>query len=93
MNTVLVIAHPCFLPSGNAMPQPSTPPRTKVRKPQIKQGKDDSSLFSPRTFFVIVVLGIGLIAWLISASPKQKRLVCDPAPNPSLLEFGRCKEE
>lgn len=67
--------------------------RPKVTKPDAPKADDGSALLSPKAFWTLVIIGIGFIAWLISIAPKQKRLACDTAPYPSLIEFGRCKEE
>lgn len=79
------------------MPAPPMPnnnaPRPRTQKQKSPRENDDQRLLSPKAFFAFVIIAIGLIVWMIAAAPKQKRLACDPSPNPSLIEFGRCTEE
>ncbi|MER2519096.1 MAG: hypothetical protein ABTQ34_00210 [Bdellovibrionales bacterium] len=75
-----------------APPTQSKKPRAPY--PKAKTASEDASrLLSPKAFWAIVIVGIGLIAWMITAAPKQKKLVCTSSPNHSLLDIGRCKEE
>lgn len=75
------------------MPQPANASRPKAQKTNAPQNNDSQGLLSPKAFLIFVIIGIGLIVWMIAAAPRQKRLACDPSPNPSLIEFGRCTEE